>query len=181
MKKIIKLSVLFFASALVLASCSKYDDNPAVSLKSKNGRIVGEWTLTKAEQKLITQEHIHRMETTNTETMTYDGVIMTETSGGYTSTYSYSEKMKINNDGTVEITVVDDGDTEIETDIWSWIDGTSNKELIMIGGIGGSDIFSIKKLTNKELVLGLSYSNSYTYDGRTSSSSVIATLTYEKK
>jgi|SRR5690606_7568887 len=177
MKKIIKLSVLFFASALVLASCSKYDDNPAVSLKSKNGRIVGEWTLTKAD---YTGTHTS-YGTTNTDTLTYNGVIMTETSGGYTSTYSYSEKMKINNDGTVEITVVDDGETEIETDIWSWIDGTSNKELIMIGGIGGSDIFSIKKLTNKELVLGLSYSNSYTYDGRTSSSSVIATLTYEKK
>lgn len=176
MKKIIKLSVLFFASALVLASCSKYDDNPAVSLKSKNGRIVGEWTLTKANYT-----GTHTSYGTKTETMTYDGVIMTETSDGYTSTYSYSEKMKINNDGTVEITVVDDGETEIETDIWSWIDGTSNKELIMIGGIGGSDIFSIKKLTNKELVLGLSYSNSYTYDGRTSSSSVIATLTYEKK
>lgn len=173
MQKIIKLSVLFFTSALVLASCSKYDDNPAVSLKSKNGRITGEWTLTKADYTETRTSY----GTTNTETMTYNGVIMTETSGGYTYTYSYSEKMKINKDGTVEMTTVDDGDTDIETNMWSWLDGTSNKELIMING----NTWSIKKLTNKELILELSYSYSNTYDGKTSSRSLTATSTYEKK
>ncbi|HPY82621.1 MAG TPA: hypothetical protein PLU45_04615, partial [Bacteroidales bacterium] len=104
-------------------------------------------------------------------------VIMTETSGGYTNTYSYSEKIKINKDGTYEITVVDEGETDTETGLWSWIDGTSNKELIMLDG----NILVIKKLTNKELVVEETYSSSNTYDGKTSSTNYVATSTYEKK
>lgn len=173
MQKIIKLSVLFFTSALVLASCSKYDDNPAVSLKSKNGRITGEWTLAKYDYTRTRTAY----GTITMTTMTYNGVIMTYTEGGYTNTYSYSEKIKINKDGTYEITVVDEGETDTETGLWSWIDGTSNKELIMLDG----NILVIKKLTNKELVVEETYSSSNTYDGKTSSTNYVATSTYEKK
>ena len=42
------LTVLIIA-LLFLISCSKYDDNPAISLKTKKSRLCREWTLTKLD------------------------------------------------------------------------------------------------------------------------------------
>lgn len=173
MKKIIKLSILFFASALVLASCSKYEDNPAVSLKSKTGRLTGDWTLTNYEYTGTTTSS----GTTTMTTVTYNGVIMTYSSGGYTETYSYSQKVTINDDGTFKMTEVEEGETDENTGSWSFLDGASEKEQLLLDG----DLWVIKKLTNKELVLedASTYTNidgSYTY-----SSSSTTTLTFEKQ
>ena len=38
-----KKLILFMFSVLLLGSCSKYDDNPAISLSSKKSRLVGKW------------------------------------------------------------------------------------------------------------------------------------------
>jgi hypothetical protein len=44
MKSIIKISlVLVMAAATIFSSCGKYEDGPAISLKSKTARLCREW------------------------------------------------------------------------------------------------------------------------------------------
>ena len=43
------LLVAILALGVQLTSCKKYEDGPAISLKSKNKRLVGDWELEKLE------------------------------------------------------------------------------------------------------------------------------------
>ena len=44
------LTVYFFISLLILSSCKKYDEGPAISLRSKEKRLCQEWKLDKVLQ-----------------------------------------------------------------------------------------------------------------------------------
>jgi len=110
-------------------------------------------------------------------TVTYNGVIMTETEGGEIETWSYSQKVTINDDGTYKMSVVNDGITNEYTSLWAWLDGASKKEQILIDG----DIWAIKKLTNKELVLEQTSSSNFISGTYNSSSTSTTTMTFEKQ
>ncbi len=49
MKTITKIfSVLLLASLIVNAGCKKYEEGPAISLRSKKARLTGQWKIDKA-------------------------------------------------------------------------------------------------------------------------------------
>ncbi len=47
MKKVKLLLVALFVTAIALTSCSKYEEGPSISLRSKTARITGEWKMVK--------------------------------------------------------------------------------------------------------------------------------------
>ena len=148
-----KRQTLLLAAAAVtifnFQSCSKYEDNDGLSLKSKTGRLTGDWEVVKINGQ-------------NPETYLSNQLL-----GGYTgsSYYSFSiDNLKM------EWEFEKDGDFEqaINGDIslsfygssisyplnysfdgeWEWED---NKETIEVEVSGSSEEFEIKKLTNSEL------------------------------
>ena len=173
MKKIIKLSILFFASALVLASCSKYEDNSGVSLKSKTKRLVGEWKLTGYNS---TETEAYGT-TSITETYDYDGTFMTWREGTDSDRFSYTEKITINEDGTYKSETSYETNSYENIGIWSWLDGASEKEQIQIDGM----IYVIKKLTKDELILQTNESTKSTIGTSISTRTTITTSTYSKQ
>ncbi|HBS85417.1 MAG: hypothetical protein A2W91_16545 [Bacteroidetes bacterium GWF2_38_335] len=48
MKKILNISIIAAAITLILSSCGKYEDGPGMSLRSKKGRVAGEWVIEKS-------------------------------------------------------------------------------------------------------------------------------------
>ncbi len=72
MRKLIALSLMLSFLAVGFVSCSKYEEGPALSLRTKMSRITGEWKLDRA--------------------LTDDGVVV----GSYSDNFSYV----FNEDGT---------------------------------------------------------------------------------
>ena len=123
-------NLLLLAATLVTVlnfqSCSKYDDNPAFTLASKNSRLVGEWEVVRVNGQTSNQyfgpgyTYTFEFERDGDFEMGY-----TYSYGGTTYSYSYSGE-------------------------WEW---ENNKETIEIEFNGYIQDFEVKKLTNKELKL----------------------------
>lgn len=81
---------LLMAAAVVIMlnfnSCGKYDDGPAFSLKTKTGRLVGEWEIVEIDREKVDGEIIFEFEDDNdfvmTSTYIYGGDSYTYTSKG---------------------------------------------------------------------------------------------------
>ena len=148
---------------LVLASCGKYEDGPFLSLRTKNGRLEGNWKLISQERKSVSDFG------TTTTTLT-EGVLTTNTDGMIsTSTYSESWCIALK-DNHIKLSTIEDGSAYDYTTYWNWENGASSKELINVDG----DVYRVLRLTNKEMVLEQNYSSS-------GSSTVTNKLTFEKQ
>ncbi len=160
-KKLNMKKTLIFALALTLGagitSCKKGENDPFLSLKSRKARLVGEWTLTAAEEV----ETGTQFGFAYTQTTSYDGTTATttyESNGTSTSTTDmYSQTVTINKDGTYSMTYTDT-DTGADftmTDSGNWLFMGKNKA---------------SETKNKEGVLFSSTSQSQTSAGVTSTS-----------
>jgi hypothetical protein len=82
MRRIISLSALFIGVLFIFTSCSKYDDNPLLSLKSKAARLEGTNVLEKVYQN--GQENSDLYELMSSYEITFDK------DGTGSMTYQYS-------------------------------------------------------------------------------------------
>lgn len=156
MKKllIIALSISMFVS------CKKGENDPGISLRSRDARIVGEWTIESFENTNI--ETIGSTKTTIVQK--YNGSTITLTNNGGTpapSTSTYKGKLDIKKDGTYTYTETrttgSNSTTETQTGNWSWLNSKKNKTQILISANGnllqGNGIYIVDELRNKKLVL----------------------------
>lgn len=158
-KVFILILVMF---GLTFSSCKKYEDGPALSLKSKNARLTGEW-------KLVSYSY-ERISTSGTSTSTYDGTTMITPYGSYL----YSRTLIIDKDGTYTYKETSDGDTEEHTSYWTWVDGATGKEQI---SFYNDDLYNVKKLGNKELIFE-NTSSWKEYDDNSTTTTDFATYSY---
>jgi len=153
MKKLVTISILAIFVFSTFIGCKKGANDP-FSLSSRKARIVGEWELSEADYKNVYND--------GSQNYDFNGSMMTilQVSNGETDTYTYtySETVKINKDGTFESEITkiypDNGGTyheEVEG-LWYFLDG--NDEL---------------EVKNKERVefLALKSTRTYTSDGST--------------
>ena len=128
MKKI-KLSFLMAATLVVVlkfASCSKYEDGPSFSLRTKKGRLTGEWEVVKIG--------------TQTVQGTYEVVWDFSKDGSWSQSLSYSY-------GGQSYSYTYNGN-------WEWAsDKEDLKVTYTDGGTTSTEQFKIKRLTNDELWL----------------------------
>ncbi len=162
------LSILTIALVTFFSSCGKYEDGPFLSLRTKNGRLTGEWKLVKMESKNTWNGG------SSSTTSNFDGTTMTEAYtddlGSNTTSYPYSETWEIDADkNSVKINQTASGIVNTITSIWNWENGASKKEMINIDG----DIYRILRLTGKEMELESVYTQSNGY-------SDTAKLSFEK-
>ncbi|MEI6766094.1 MAG: hypothetical protein WCM76_10655 [Bacteroidota bacterium] len=94
MKNISKFVLVLLIAACAMPafqSCKKGDNDPGISFKSRKSRLVGEWNVTKGK---LTQTSGGSV-----ATMTYDGSSYSVTSGGTTTTGTYTFEYSILKDG----------------------------------------------------------------------------------
>ena len=162
MKKqpIIILSILFLL-LFSINSCKKGENDPFVSLSSRNARLIGTWELQQSD--VLGHYEGEFYEEPYYSLQTFDGTILstTESNDDTTYTYSYSQEIIFNEDGIFNISTTKDNQTNTMSDSWWWIDSDKNKTGIGFGNYYYEDDFMeidynklyINKLSSDELVL----------------------------
>ena len=165
MIKIFRFFSIFLA-VWAFGGCSKYEEGPFLSLRSKNARLEGKWKAVGYESKYTDTGAPEDNETYSLagSTMTYQFTdvtfdpwtgqptyTLTSTSYNYSLTFEFDTK-----DNVFKSSEISGTSTYNEESYWSWQDGANDREMIEIDG----QQFIIKKLTNKELILYLDISYS---------------------
>lgn len=181
MKKSIKFALVAIVTVGLFSACKKGENDPFLSLKSRTGRITGEWKLVSASSSSSSVDNGPIMNTSNSSSSTYDGTTMTQTNNGSTSTYSYSMTLTIEKDGSYTAKEISDGSTSTFNGNWWWENSGKNKVRIAFDDDYGS--FYIDMLKNKEMTLMGEESDSYSDpdSGTSGSSSYSQTLNFEKQ
>lgn len=174
-----KHSTVYLVIIVVFLGCKKGEEDPFISLKSRNGRITGSWVLI---EENYTNESTSSLGT-STETRTFDGTTRTYqgTLGGvpYSLSFAYSRKITIEKEGTYFEEIMEDGDTETKTGYWWWLKNGKKKTRIALDDDDNS--FELVRLTNKELITR-TYQKEHTEDaGYTYTTTQEGTYTYEKE
>jgi hypothetical protein len=131
MKNMIRIAVAaLLIGGFTLASCGKYEDGPALSIRSKKARVAGDWMIEKYLEDGVDKTSDYRAFIAS-ETVT------NEKDGTYTSSYTATSTFG--------------GATDTDNGTWEFI---SDKEQIKtLSSASGSeaDTMQILRLTNKEM------------------------------
>jgi len=155
MKRVLLIFTVLFGAIIFISSCSKYDDNPAISLKTKNNRLAGEWDLIHYDYSYNRNGEL--------STAWFGGSSMNEEDEEGSEKYPYSLTITIDKDGTYEWFEMEDGEIYKATANWTWMDGNSSKEQLLF--LDEGYVFDIIKLTKEELILEYNYTYQSSYDG----------------
>lgn len=186
MRKYLILLLGFILTMPIINSCKKGADDPFISLRSREGRLKGEWNLTSGTANIV--------DGTSTTIKTFDGSLVTITTDGQSATYTHTEKLEFLKDNVYKSTKLNDNNTEIVDGYWAFMDSygdMSDNQCVVIKASsvfsGGSyhsytgdempmSIINLKKLSNSELITEISGT---AFESSTSTSTIIKT--YEKK
>ncbi len=112
---------------IAIASCKKYEEGPAMSLRSKKARIAGEWTIDKVY---------------------FNGTDVTSSFMPSGTTY----KMTIDKGGSWNDATTNSSGTTTSKGTWEFVDKKENLKMVTEGsGDADGDTSIIVKLKNKEL------------------------------
>jgi hypothetical protein len=189
-----KLALLLLTAVVTLQGCKKGENDPFLSLRSRDARITGEWELMKMETSIrikYTSESSSASEII--ETTSFNGTHLTFTgkvyhmSGPVDTTYtnSYNYVLVIEKDGNLTTTTIEKGNTSEYSGNWWWLNGKKKKTRIAFKDDANS--FEIDQLKNNELILKKeltsyetnTYETSYKNDKKERSS--ITVMTFKKK
>ena len=172
MKKKFLQFVVLISLVMLLYSCKKGDEDPFISFRSRDNRIIGTWELYKMDANSYSKSvyYFDNHSNINEETCTYSfknnaivSSCIDEDGETETSTTSYSQSITINKDGTFVEKVSDDDGSYEYNGLWSWINNVKDKVAIKLfsysvgwykfDGDVDYSIFFIDKLSEKELIL----------------------------
>lgn len=195
MKKV-KLSILMLlAVVLILPACKKGENDPFISLKSRDGRITAKWKLTTiagTESDITTQSGAT---STVSKSITYNGsteVTTTTTSmtglpaQTSTTTSIYTFDMTIDKLGVVTYNLTEPPDSYTGNGTWVWASNSKDKDVITISLNGNagflfSGTYDISQLKSKELVLQVTTDESSTSSNQTETKHTEYAYTFEKQ
>jgi hypothetical protein len=163
MKKLLFISLLSMTFISLLQSCKKGENDPAISFRSRDARLIGSWKMVKLYGTRSSDDGTINF----FSTFTYDGYTFLDDMNngpvGGTGTYemiiekhgnmSWSENIQVGNQN-----LINSG-----TGYWKWINTDKNKSMVNLSGGGylfKSSDFVIDRLAYKELILRLKY-NTY--------------------
>jgi len=153
-------------------SCKKGDNDPSISLKSRDARITAKWKLTKIEGTDITLSS----GITQTTAVSFDGsvrtvvttitgfpIVIPPTTSKDTVAFDMTIEKKSKMSWTETFTTASPAtvDAQSGTGTWQWVDSDKDKSFVTICGPnnGGSadlikgGVYKIDRLASKELVL----------------------------
>jgi len=185
-KKLLVVTLIALFAIPMLNSCKKGDGDPALSLKSRAGRLKGEWNLASGTEMGTWGGTPY--------TITYTGSMATIMMSGQTDSWMYTEKNEFLKDNVFKSTVMEDGDLTTIEGFWAFMDGygdIANKECVVIrvkqatttNGVTmftGDDmpvwVFRLNKLSGSEMIVE---EKGTTMSGGSSQTDI--TKTYTKK
>lgn len=188
---ILKISFLFIMAASIFQGCKKGEDDPFISLRSRDARLSGTWELSKQEYSQVETNYSVSSSkiTVNTATRNVEGGILTiankNTSSGTiltntSSSSSYSLETTVNKDGTFTNIAITNGEKVEVAGSWNWFDLGKSKT-----GIYFIDLYKryeITELKEKEMVLTENDRSKTTQtDGSYTETVTTAKYTYSKK
>lgn len=171
-----RVFTILLLSIILLSTCRKGEDDPILSLKSRESRLTGNWKLTSllGSHDLINDNSIYDFYQAlyiPGQEMEYQ---LTRTCDGYRIILYYEEYncwMNIKKDGTMETIYRTKGTSYFNDDVfgsWNWVEGEGKrKENVDLGAFHPNAQgfnYRIRKLKNRELTLVLSIDDYYFND-----------------
>ncbi|MFT6503677.1 MAG: hypothetical protein ACJASQ_003815 [Crocinitomicaceae bacterium] len=175
----LKFAAIAIIAVVTLGACKKGENDPFLSLKSRNARITGVWNLTEGSSSSTNSETFSGATTTDSQSTTTTATTQTQTDNGSSTTIPYTQTMEIMKDGTYVRTVVADGSTQTNTGNWWWENSKKKKVRIAFDDDYGS--MYIDRLKNKELVLTYDETYSNSSSGYSSTNTYTSSMTFEKQ
>jgi hypothetical protein len=166
MKKV-RILILTFIVLGAISSCKKGENDPFISIRSRDARITGKWKVVNLESNYNSGGEIY--------SSILNGSILTQIDNGSSSSYSYSANWEINSDGTLNTTYAIDGSLSTDSETWYWLDDSQKKSKIMTSE--DDVVYVVDRLTNKELVLKYELSGS----NGNEIGIISSTITFEKE
>ncbi len=136
-KKMKKIFLLMGAGLLVLASCGRYEEGPGFSLRSKKGRLAGDWKIKE---------------------ITVNGA--TTVAGEPTLPSGYDIRLSFEKNGSGVMKQIYPGQSTMESADFTW--EFKDDSLIMKDSDGYRDAMRIVRLSNKDLWLDYTYQSEVT-------------------
>ena len=167
-KKLILLFAILFLT--IIPSCKKGDNDPFLSFRSRDSRIIGKWKAVKFDYIEINGD--------NNFSQILSGATMTQTNNGNVIYYSYSSNLEIFEDGSYKLSSIRNGEISNTINTWHWFDGTHKKTRLLLEDSG---VFVVDRLTNNELVLKSNEQYSSSSSGSSNFQDYSYTLSFEKE
>lgn len=186
----------------IFNGCKKGDQDPFLSLRSRDGRLINEWKLTKIQGSIIQAHILPSPDVTTTINYSYDGAKYSE----ITAVDTTSETVKVEYTGTYSMNIKEDGTVtinEVTTSLtnspvtktlssngtWVWAAGNKKKDHLLLSfestnfnfKMFNGGLVYINRLSSKELVLKINTSDSYATGSAEYRNSSEFTYTFEKK
>lgn len=190
MKKIVYVILTFTTLLLALGSCRKGAEDPFLSLRSRQSRLIGVWEISGIEgTRVDTRVKLTGGTSTKKITTTFKDTLKKSFDGTTAIDSVYSEVLSINEDGTFNDTInskkfVENAvnskktNTRIVTNQWHWLNTKKNKTGIELVGLGS---FNVDRLASKELVLSSYKMTVKASDKDSQTSEETITITYKRR
>lgn len=159
LNKILLMSLVVLFAMPMLNSCRKGENDPGISFRSRESRLMQEWKLVKVQGT----EQYPGFEGTVILTYSYDGSIYTISGSGQSGSMTGTFEIEFQEHGNVFIreTLTAEGSTDVYsgTGTWQWLDSDKSQNYLWTDGgeMFRSGLYYIDRLANSELILKQSY------------------------
>lgn len=157
----IVLSILVLVG-ISFSACKKSENDPFLSLKTRNARLIGEWELVSSEETIQYTDRFDdifiegsssrvfengSLTSKGITTYTFEDEVITELEPE--TVINYTHRLQINKDGTFKNSITEGEELEEIVENWRWVDNSKKKTGLFLM----EDIYQIDRLTNSELIL----------------------------
>ncbi len=168
--------ILILSVVTILFACKKGENDPFLSLRSRDARITGKWELKEANWQEQDNDEVSNY--TYAENVSNGTITYSET-GSPSESFSYTMTLEIKKEGTYEMISIEDGVTSRTEGDWWWLSDTKKKTRLSLDD--DWDSYEVDRLTNKELVLKVKKVRYFSGSGWYNEMKYDVTLTFEKK
>ena len=152
MKKKYLIFPVIISIIVLFNACKKSDNDPLLPFRTRDARITNTWKLVKLQ---IDSTEVNSLNTTKKDQYNFDGTTMYEYHidffGNDTEdSYTYSDNLVINKDGTYNQTILYGSNKTEITSCWFWYDSNKNKIGIIFEDKG---TYLIQRLAKDELII----------------------------
>lgn len=172
------LAILFVLGiALGMNACKKGEDDPFISLASRNSRITGKWKMIGYDEEILTTRNDGGSITTETRTKNLvDGQLISVSPYSGTTSFAFEATLTLNKEGSYEYVL----NQNSNTGTWWWKDSGKSKS-----SVGFSHNFTgniiLRELSNKKMVWQIeAFSKEFFSDNDYQEITTTVTYTYEK-
>ena len=180
MKKKYLIFPVIISIIILFNACKKSDNDPLLPFRTRDARITNTWKLVKLQ---IDSTEVNSFNKTKADLYNFDGTTMNEYHIDFfdndtEDSYTYSDNLVINKNGTYNQTIISNGVKNEITSCWFWYDSNKNKTGIIFED---KETYLIQRLAKDELILErYLFTETTDAEGNKNKLTVEEVLTYNK-